>query len=271
MKLSTSLVAVKKITSKVDRPQFLDTDLNQAAKLILEAEGVINPIILHRTSLESYEVVDGDFEYYAAVRAREIDPRKGEMIAAFIVEPENEEVIKEQIKIIRKQGSKDDYKPKGNNPSQENVKSYTDVEQAAAEAETEQLVDSLVLDDNESVISSIQPSSNQTIEIANISKNLNDLLNTLKSVNNKIEKLELGQQEILNRVPPPPDSINLNTIKTAKELEQQRIPQLGQKRAEAIIRLRQQKGQFQSISELIEVRGITQKMITKFASYLVCK
>lgn len=131
MKLSTSLVAVKKIISKVERAQFSDSDLNQAAKLILEAEGVINPIVLHRTSVESYEVVDGDFEYYAAVRAREIDPRKGEMIGAFIIEPQNEEVIKEQIRIIRMQGSKDDYKQKGKNPSQENVKSYTDVEQAA--------------------------------------------------------------------------------------------------------------------------------------------
>lgn len=131
MKLLTSLVAVKKIRSTVDRLKFSDNDLNQAAKLILEAEGVINPIIIHRISLESYEVVDGDFEYYAAARAKEIDPRKGEMIAAFIVEPENEEVIKEQIKIIRKQGSIDDYQPKTENLSQENVESHTDTKQAA--------------------------------------------------------------------------------------------------------------------------------------------
>jgi ParB family chromosome partitioning protein len=134
MKLSTSLVAVKKVTSKVDRSQFSDNDLNQAAKLILEAEGVINPIILHRTSLESYEVVDGDFEYYAAVRAREIDPRKGEMIGAFITEPENEEVIKEQIKVIRRQGDDDNNKPKIENSSQQNVESINDKVEQVAEA-----------------------------------------------------------------------------------------------------------------------------------------
>lgn len=129
MKLSTSLVAVKKIKSTVDRSKFLDNDLNQAARLILEAEGVINPIVLHRTSLESYEVVDGDFEYYAALRAKEIDPRKGEMIGAFVVEPENEEVIKEQIKIIRKQGEDDNNKPKRENLYPQNIKDTSDIEE----------------------------------------------------------------------------------------------------------------------------------------------
>lgn len=102
MKLSTSLVAVKKINSSVPRSNFSDEELERAAQLILETEGIINPIVLRRTSLESYDVLDGDFEYYAAARAREIDPRKGEMIGAFIVEGENEEIIKEQIKLLRK-------------------------------------------------------------------------------------------------------------------------------------------------------------------------
>ncbi|MBV8885712.1 MAG: hypothetical protein JO235_17185 [Chroococcidiopsidaceae cyanobacterium CP_BM_RX_35] len=102
MKLSTSLVAVKKIISNTPRSNFANDQIEQIAKLILQAEGVINPVVLCRTSLESYEVVDGDFEYYAAARAREIDPRKGEMIGAFIIEPENEESIKEQVKALRK-------------------------------------------------------------------------------------------------------------------------------------------------------------------------
>lgn len=103
MKLSTSLVAVRKITSTVPRSIFADDELEEAARLILEVEGVINPLILCRTSLESYEVVDGHFEYYAAARAREIDLRKGEMIGAFIIESENEDFILDQVKLLRKQ------------------------------------------------------------------------------------------------------------------------------------------------------------------------
>lgn len=101
-KLSTSLVAVKKITSQVSRSNFADSDIEKTARLSLEAEGLINPIVIRRTSLESYEVVNGDFEYHAAARAREIDPRKGEMVGAFILEPENEEVLLEQVKTLRK-------------------------------------------------------------------------------------------------------------------------------------------------------------------------
>lgn len=101
MRLSTSLVAVKKIKSPVSSSQFSEDELNRVAELILKVEGIINPLIIRRTSFESYEVVDGDFEYYAAAKAREIDPRKGEMISAFIIEPENEELITEQIKAFR--------------------------------------------------------------------------------------------------------------------------------------------------------------------------
>ncbi|MGV0104218.1 ParB/Sulfiredoxin domain-containing protein [Nostoc sp. DSM 114160] len=103
MKLATSLVAVKKITSSKLRSIFTDDKLEQAARLILDSEGVINPIVVRRTSLQSYEVVDGDFEYYAAVRAREIDPRKGEMIGVFIIESENEEILTKQVELFRQQ------------------------------------------------------------------------------------------------------------------------------------------------------------------------
>ncbi|MBW4575541.1 MAG: Rho termination factor N-terminal domain-containing protein [Aphanothece sp. CMT-3BRIN-NPC111] len=102
MKLSTSLVAVKKISSSVPRSQFSEDELNRVAELILKVEGIINPLIIRRISFESYEVVDGDFEYYAAAKAKEINARKGEMISAFIIEPENEELITEQIKAFRR-------------------------------------------------------------------------------------------------------------------------------------------------------------------------
>lgn len=101
MKLSPSLVAVKKIVSQVPITSFSEAAIAQAAKLILEVEGVINPILVKRTSLESYEVLDGDFEYYAAAKAREMNPRKGEMIGAFIVEEETENILREQVKHFR--------------------------------------------------------------------------------------------------------------------------------------------------------------------------
>jgi ParB family chromosome partitioning protein len=106
-KLSPSLVAVKKITSTVPRDNFADRDLEKVAQLILELGGLINPIILRRNGMDAYEIVDGDFEYYAAAKAREINPQKGETIGAFILEPENEELLLEQVQALRKSAKTD--------------------------------------------------------------------------------------------------------------------------------------------------------------------
>ena len=101
-KLLVSLVLVKKITSTVPRSNFADRDLEKVARLSLESGGLINPIILRRQGMDAYDIVEGDFEYYAAARAREIDPLKGETIGAFIIEPENEELLLEQVQALRK-------------------------------------------------------------------------------------------------------------------------------------------------------------------------
>ncbi|MEG4502491.1 chromosome partitioning protein ParB [Microcoleus sp. F6_B4] len=101
-KLFPSLVAVKKITSAVPSSNFAEPDLEKLARLILELGGLINPIIVRRNGMDAYEIVDGDFEYYAAARAKEIEPLKGETIGAFILEEENEELLLEQLEILRK-------------------------------------------------------------------------------------------------------------------------------------------------------------------------
>lgn len=106
-KLLASLVLVKKITSTVPRSNFADRDLEKVAQLILELGGLINPIILRRNGMDAYEIVDGDFEYYAAAKAREINALKGETIGAFILEPENEELLLEQVQALRKSAKTD--------------------------------------------------------------------------------------------------------------------------------------------------------------------
>ena len=106
-KLLVSLVLVKKITSTVPRSNFAERDLEKVAQLILELGGLINPIILRRNGMDAYEIVDGDFEYYAAAKAREINPMKGETIGAFILEPENEGLLLEQVQALRKSAKTD--------------------------------------------------------------------------------------------------------------------------------------------------------------------
>ncbi len=103
MRLSPTTIAVKRIASKVPRSNFSEDELTQIAKCILEVEGIINPLVVIETDVMSYEVVDGHFEYYAAVRAREIDLRRGEMVGVFILNSENESSLREQMKLLRRQ------------------------------------------------------------------------------------------------------------------------------------------------------------------------
>jgi hypothetical protein len=95
------LVDVESINSVVPRSNFAEADLENLADLIIETGGLINPLVVKMTGLESYTVVDGDLAYYAAVRAREKNPRKCEMVNAFLISPTAEDLVRQQIDIIK--------------------------------------------------------------------------------------------------------------------------------------------------------------------------
>jgi hypothetical protein len=105
------LVDVKNITSDIPRSNFAEADLENLADLILDSGGIIRPLILKATALETYTVVDGHFEYYAAVRAREKDARKGEMVNAFVISPKSESTVAKQAEALRLVESPDQVKP----------------------------------------------------------------------------------------------------------------------------------------------------------------
>ncbi|MCT7953709.1 hypothetical protein [Laspinema palackyanum] len=99
--ISFSLVDVKSINSPVSRSTFPETALDSLSDIMLECDGLLRPLVLKRMGVESYTVVDGHLEYYAAVRAREKNPRKGEMVYAFVFAPKNEEIILKQTDLLK--------------------------------------------------------------------------------------------------------------------------------------------------------------------------
>lgn len=103
MRLSPSFVAIKRITCNQPRSLFNSDQIEAAAKAIIAAEGTINPIIVERTGINSFELIDGDFQFYATVRAKEIDPEKGETVSAYIIDEENRNIFQQQLEIFRKQ------------------------------------------------------------------------------------------------------------------------------------------------------------------------
>jgi phenylalanyl-tRNA synthetase alpha subunit len=101
------LVDIKDITSDIPRSNFAESDLETLADIIIETGGIIKPLVIKAISPESYTVVDGHFEYYAAVRAKEKNPRKGEMVNAFVISQKTEDLVVKQIAAIEGLVSKD--------------------------------------------------------------------------------------------------------------------------------------------------------------------
>jgi hypothetical protein len=90
---------VKDLFSVVPATEFQKSAIEELAQSILQTGCLARPIILKQIHLESLEVVAGHLSYHAAVRARELDPRKCEMINAFVVSEDQIETIKSQLAI----------------------------------------------------------------------------------------------------------------------------------------------------------------------------
>ncbi|WP_375477060.1 ParB N-terminal domain-containing protein [uncultured Nostoc sp.] len=236
MKLSTSLVAVKKITSSKPRSNFADDELEQAAQLILESEGVVNPIVVRRTSLQSFEVVDGDFEYYAAARAREIDIRKGEMIGVFIIESENEETLTKQVELFRKSKA---FIPNHVTASSDSIE-FRLINMESRSSNTESRVTNL-----ESRF------ENRTFELQT------EFKHEIKNINDRLKEIE-------NRIPKPMEPLEaLNTLGVSELTSKLRRVGINIKIIEKIISERDN-GKFKSFSNVVDrIKGLGDKTMLK--------
>ncbi|MEB3123625.1 MAG: hypothetical protein VKL41_20685 [Snowella sp.] len=94
-------VDVKCITSDVSRSTFSEQDIEKLADSILKNDSLLRPLILKQTGIENFVVLDGHLEFYAAVRAREKNPRQAEMINSFVISPKDESTVNEQISFLR--------------------------------------------------------------------------------------------------------------------------------------------------------------------------
>jgi hypothetical protein len=239
MKLSTSLVAVKKITSSEPRSTFADDDIEQAAQLILESEGVINPIVVRRTSLQSFEVVDGNFEYYAAARAREIDIRKGEMIGVFIIESENEEALTKQVKLFRK--------------SKALIANNLSVSSDGIESS---LINMELKPNNiESRITNIESRfENRTIELQK------EFRLDINNINDRLKEIE-------NRIPKPIEALEaLNNLGVSELTSKLKRVNVKSKVTEEIFNEREANGKYSSFSNVtarMKGKGFTEKTMLK--------
>lgn len=99
-KLMLSLVSVKRIVSDVPASNFDSFELEVAGELSLTIGGFVIPPVVVRDS-SGYRVVSGHFQYHAAVLARRLNPRGGEMIPAIVLESENQATASAMLKMLK--------------------------------------------------------------------------------------------------------------------------------------------------------------------------
>ena len=101
MSLIPTIIKINKLVSLVPLSNFSENTLKEVAIEIIKVDGIINPPVVIQTGSENYEIVSGDFEYHAAVKAMEMDSNIDE-IAVFLMSKENSVAIERQIEFLRK-------------------------------------------------------------------------------------------------------------------------------------------------------------------------
>jgi hypothetical protein len=94
-------VDIKDISSDVPRSNFAESDLAKLATLILATDGLIRPLIVKESGAEKYQVVEGHLEYYAALKAKEQNSSKAEMVNAFVINDKIQASAIEQLKLLK--------------------------------------------------------------------------------------------------------------------------------------------------------------------------
>lgn len=96
-------VDITDINPSLPRETFSETELENLANLIIEMGGLIRPAILKKADNkkvdERYNIISGDLEYYASVIANQKVPDI-EMINAFVVDKEAENIALQQIQLL---------------------------------------------------------------------------------------------------------------------------------------------------------------------------
>ncbi len=99
------LVDIKDIESDVDRSSFDEESLQELADSILATGCLLKPIVLKQISLMKFKVLDGHFEYHAAVSANKKDTQRilSGMVTAFVLKNsvlKLEDAVKQQTNLL---------------------------------------------------------------------------------------------------------------------------------------------------------------------------
>jgi hypothetical protein len=99
-KLLPLIVPISRISSDISVSNFDQNELEILGELSLVLGGFLVPPVLVRHS-GGYKVVSGHLQYYAAVLAKQLNPKAGENIPAIVLEFENQAAASAMLKMLK--------------------------------------------------------------------------------------------------------------------------------------------------------------------------
>ena len=274
--LPTKFVDIVSVHTNASRSEFSQDEVEKLARNFLLSGGSTKPLIVRPKNAEEFDVIEGHLEFYAALRAKELDDNF-EMIQAIILDSKNEKAITEQVDLFKK------LTPDPDNKIIERIKNL----EAQLSSKINELKTQLTnIEEITKLIKRPTPvnlatATREEIKLALyylINRPLNPLvgvsldiaLNKIDGVSRKSWKENLKQvvalkcgitdkkldifKEVFYTTPQEPDPIKLNT---ASESELCTVPGIGPQKALDILNRIKTKGKFQNINELTEIKGIS--------------
>jgi Inorganic Pyrophosphatase len=83
--LLTSIVDLDSITLPRPLASSLEQKINKQATLIAALGGITNPVILRQTGIDAYDLIAGDQDYYAYLKARTLNSNLPDRISSYIL------------------------------------------------------------------------------------------------------------------------------------------------------------------------------------------
>lgn len=214
-------VDVQQISSNVPSSRFDRDEIDRAARSLLATGGVVRPPILTETAPDAYEVIEGHFEYHAAARALELNPREAEMVNAFIIDSANRESAREQLEILSgRDGATTVVSDRG---EKQTAIASQGLEAAFARLESE------VRSTRRELDRSIEESSKLRAELSELKEQMPSRESALE-IFNKLDKVKVSQRLIATGI----------SEGTATKI------------ADAVIRDREENGLFESLQDVID-------------------
>jgi DNA uptake protein ComE-like DNA-binding protein len=250
--LGIKFVDIVSVHTSASRSGFSQDEVEKMARNFLLSEGSTKPLIVRRINEEEFDVIEGHLEFYAALRAKEIDDNF-EMIQAIILDSKNEKAIIEQVNLFKKAVNPPPLPP--DNQVIERIKNLEDHLSSDINNLKDQLNNQTELTNLEDILKSQFDSLRNELIGEKFIQQLADRVAKLLSDQKPSKKKTIKELE--------ENPIKLNTASKGELLT---VPGIGPQKASDIINRIKTKGKFQNIKELAEIKitGINLNTIQKW-------